>query len=539
VYKVSLSPGKWDIISPPPTSIPVTSCEVQTITIGTRINSTSWHQFDSFQLTIQSTNNSTLIETVTRTTKSPAPVLLVDDDRFFSFAKQYKESLDTNGIAYDYFLVTKSWSGSVPPSPPLETLKLYPMVVWYTAYDWSTPLTTVEEERLAVYLDGGGRLFFSSQDYIYQLPDHRPSSFAKEYLGIQQHTEDFSSTLVIGQPGNPVGDYLGPYKLTFPLGYKNWTDAVSPVSTANIATVGQNNQPNGLTHMGRSSNDEYWHTLFLTFGLELLSKADRARLMQRSVGWLSWLGQSTLTSSATNETEAISGDVIVYTATIKNDGLRDMSAAYFTATFPVALIPTAVSPELKLSNGNLVWHGLLAKDETRQFKYTARVADETPLGVIAQQSSWFGYPEHTLALDRATQVKINFPNLNGSSFEVTPSSGIVIGDVLTYTVVLGNKSMVDVPVVTVSTILTSVFKLISVDTSDKGTVVTDSQSITWSVPVHSHEFVTLTYQTLVTGTTGRVYQAKVYVDDSVHQPIELLAQIAFKQNEIYLPMLRK
>jgi hypothetical protein len=84
-----------------------------------------------------------------------------------------------------------------------------------------------------------------------------------------------------------------------------------------------------------------------------------------------------------------------------------------------------------------------------------------------------------------------------------------------------------------------VFKLISVDTSDKGTVVTDSQSITWSVPVHSHEFVTLTYQTLVTGTTGRVYQAKVYVDDSVHQPIELLAQIAFKQNEIYLPMLRK
>ena len=59
----------------------------------------------------------TATDVVTRHTKTPAPVLLVDDDRWYSFADQFKEALDLNGIPYDYWYVPKSWSGPVPPSP--------------------------------------------------------------------------------------------------------------------------------------------------------------------------------------------------------------------------------------------------------------------------------------------------------------------------------------------------------------------------------------------------------------------------------------
>ncbi len=357
--RLSITPGApygWPLVAAPPAAISLPSCQSQTITISTRINvANRWHISDTYTVTVQSTNRPALIQVATRTVKTPAPLLLVDDDRWVSYAAAYTQALAADHIPYDYWQVPKSWSGPVPPSPPLDALQMYPMVLWYMANDWYQPLTTEEEDRLAAYLQGGGRLTLSGQDYLYGLPNHRPGSFAQNYLGILAHTEDYSSTSVTGQPGNPVGNGVGPFALTFPNGYANFTDALTPTAAAQIATVGQAGQPNSLTNAGTN-----WHSHFMSFGPELLAPTERARLLQRSLGWLSWLGRSTVTPSVS---ASLDGANLTYTATLINDGWIDLPAAVFTATFPAQVTPGPASPGLILVIGLLVWCGALARNQ--------------------------------------------------------------------------------------------------------------------------------------------------------------------------------
>jgi hypothetical protein len=219
-------------------------------------------------------------------------LLLVDDDRWYNVEDQYRNALDANGIPYDEWQVPWSFSGGQPPSPPTETLQMYPMVIWFSAYDWFQPLTSAEEERLATYLDGGGRLYYNGQDYLWQADG--PNDFAREYLGVEDYTEDFTSTTVIGVLESPVGSYLGPYEPAYP--YSNFSDALTPTTSADVAFVGQKGQPNALINSGANLQGvpSHWRSAFFAFDPDGLDHAANVRVMQRVAGWLSWLGSSTL-----------------------------------------------------------------------------------------------------------------------------------------------------------------------------------------------------------------------------------------------------
>jgi hypothetical protein len=531
------APYSWPINPVPSPSLALTSCQSQTITIGVRVDvANSWHVTTTHTLTAQSGSNPAMIDVATRTTKSPAPVLLVDDDRFYSFAAEFKEALAANQIPFDYWLVPKSWTGPEPPSPSLETLQMYPLTIWYTAYDWYQPLTTSEEERLVAYLSGGGRLMFSGQDYIYNLPDRQPSPFARDFLGALTHTEDYSSTLIAGQPGNPVGAGLGPYPLTFPPGYSNWTDALTPTTSAQVATRGQAGQPNSLTNNGIGPGNQAWHTHFLAFGPELLSSTDRARLMQRSLGWLSWLGRSTVTPDVS---ASLDGTAITFTARLVNDGWIDLPAAVFTATFPAQLTPESFSGELIPLGGALVWSGPLPRNQIKVLTYTARVAGSIPLGTTIRQASWLAYPEHSILFDRVAEVRVNFPNLSNSSLNVTPLFEVDKGDTLNYTLVLRNTGPVDDPIVTATTTLPHMLEMAGVDPPSQGTLVTSGKTFTWTTPLASSEAATLTYRAVISYETSSAIQNTVYVIDGLNDPLALTAQTSFKVRPIYLPIIYK
>lgn len=540
VYTLSLSPGapyNWPVNPAPPGSLAIPSCQTQVITFGVKVNTTNqWHISDTRTLAAQSNQSPTQTATVTRTTKSPAPILLVDDDRFFSFAAEFKEALENNDLPYDYWLVPKSTNGAEPLSPPLETLAMYPMTVWYVAFDWYQPLTEAEENRLAAYLDGGGRLLFSGQDYIYNLPDHKPSAFAQTYLGVLDHTEDFSSTLIIGEPNHPVGTRLGPYPLTFPSGYKNWTDALTPTTTAKIATRGQAKQPNGISHTGLGPTGDAWRTLFLAYGPELLSSGDRARLMQRSVGWLSWLGSSTLTASTA---ATLDGTVITYTAIITNDGWHDLNTAYFTATFPSELTIDTFSSELTPAGAELIWNGPLARNQRKVFTYTATIADSLPLGTLIDQTSWLAYPAHKVRFDRVATTRVNFPDLSSSTMNVTPAQDIDKNDILTYTIVLRNNGVADAPLVTTTNSLPHMLEPVSVDTPSQGTAISGNRSLTWTTPLSKNGVATLTFRAVISYESGLAIVNRAYVDDKFDEPLDLSAKTYFKVFPAYLPMIYK
>jgi uncharacterized repeat protein (TIGR01451 family) len=529
------TPYNWPVNPAPPPTLSLTSCQSQTITMGVRINvSNSWHVSDTRTLTVQAAGNPPISATAVRISKSPAPVLLVDDDRWFSFASEYKAALEANNIPYDYWLVPKSWSGAVPPSPPLAALQMYPMTVWYTAYDWFQPLTTTEEDRLAAYLNGGGRLLFSGQDYIYGLPGNKPSSFAQTYLGVLAHTEDYSSSVVVGRRGNPVGAQLGPYPLTFPPGYDNFTDALTPTTTAQIATIGQAAQANSVTHRGIGPGGQAWHTNFMAFGLELLTPADRARLLQRSLGWLNWLGRSTVTPSVSS---SLDGTDITYNAVLINDGWTDLPSAVFTATFPAQLTPRSASPGLSLVGGNVVWRGPLPKNQAKVLTYTASLAASLPLGTTVSQVSWLAYPDHHILFDRVAEVRVNFPDLSQSTFSVNPAQRVEVGNVLNYTLVLRNEGLVDAPVVTTTNVIPPSLQLLGIDPPTRGTLISTSKGFTWTTSLPKNQSATLTYRAVISYQTSSSIRNSATVDDGLNDPLTLANQATFKVLPIYLPII--
>ncbi len=441
---------------------------------------------DTVALTVQSSRFPTLTAQITRTTKSPAPLLLVDDDRWYDFAGAFTESLTANGFQFDVWHV-QGQPGEVQGTPPLDILQHYPQIVWFTGYDWFDPLTQAEETTLQKYLDDGGRLAFSGQEYLWNLPDHQADDFARDYFGIDSHSDYLTSTMVSAVAGNPIGDGLGAYLLDFPPGYQNWTDSITPTAHANASFMGSRGYPIATTNFGTVTGT--WHTAFFAFGPELIAEPDRTDLLRHTVGWLSWLGQSTITA---DKTAAAEGDIISYTAVLTNDGLQPI-ATVFTATFPapLSLVSGSAAGGATEAGGQVLWQGEISPGLPVTLTYRAQVATSVPYGTGARQIGWLTIPDHRLTFDRGATVGINTAGWTHSS--LTPqNTRAAISDTITYTLRLENSGIASSPMVTVTGEIPPHLLPLATDGG-----AFSMQHLEWHTPVASDSAATLTFQTQV------------------------------------------
>lgn len=164
----------------------------------------------------------------------PLPcILLVDDDNNAPDVRPYyTAALDTLGYDYDVFDV----GGGSGNGPTLAELEGYNIVIWFSGDKYggsSAGPNGSDEANLAAYLDGGGNLFLSSQDYLY---DMTLTSFGQTYLGISSFTNDSgNATTKYGVAGDPIGAGLGPYPLTYPANFSDYGDIVSAGTGASVA----------------------------------------------------------------------------------------------------------------------------------------------------------------------------------------------------------------------------------------------------------------------------------------------------------------
>jgi len=309
---------------------------------------------DVVTLTVGSDLSATPV-TLPLTTKTPAPVLLVDDDRWYPVEDLYIEALTLAGIPFDLW-DTRSGVGGTPQvnSPNEESLGQYPIVLWFTGYDWYAPIEPVEVDRLLAYLDQGGRLLLSSQDFAY----HHEDSLLADRLGILLVEWTDKVTGASGVTEHPAGGSWGPVSLDYP--FPNWSHTVEPVPEATPVLRGQLGQPAGIAT--GSPGDTAGQTLFYAVPLESLPLEARSEALSNAIGWLSPLGGSQWTVSPT---VCAPGDPVTFTLVLHNSERSAITAAIVhrvLADFSVT--PGQLPSELEYDpiSRALKWSGSVAPD---------------------------------------------------------------------------------------------------------------------------------------------------------------------------------
>ncbi|MBC7251406.1 MAG: S8 family serine peptidase [Anaerolineae bacterium] len=529
-YSLSLSPSAWPA-SLSADHLTLASCATDTLTVTVQIPAgTDWNASDTVVLTATSSLSPTLVHTATLITKTPAPILLVDDDRWYHVQDYYTAALQANALAYDYWNVGWDWGDGLG-SPPLSTLQWYPIVVWFTGYDWAATLSADEEANLLAYLDNGGRLFFSSQDYLYT---NGLTDLGGRYLGVISYTEDLTSTVVTGVQGNPVGDSLGPYTLTYP--FRNWSDALTPTIASEAAFLGDHGYPVAVAHQG-----DRFRTVFFSFPFEALDQAAAQLTMERVIGWLSWLGTSTFSA---DRTPVASGSTVTYTLVMRNDHSQALARATVSNTIPphTSYVPGSLQPAQAIYHSltrTITWQGPLAAGAAVTLTYRLAVDDPLPAATYITNVARLEDTDHGLSFRRQAVVRVNAPDLSPSTFTVNRDTARP-GDVLTYTIVLRNAGIIDAVGASVSAPVPTHTTYISGSLSALGGGVLDDSGgfMHWEGTVGVGQAVTVTYGVVVRDAWVTVV-GQADIEDGYGESLQRQAVTAIAPYQRIFPLIMK
>lgn len=204
----------------------------------------------------------------------PATILLVDDDADAPDVQSaYTAALDSLGVSYHV------WDVALDGGPMTSTLASYQTVIWFTGDATDMTLEASDEAALAGFLDGGGKVFLSSQNYFYDVGF--ANNFMQDYLHVSNAQSDVGASSVEGVEGNAVGDGLGPYTLS---ALAEYADRLVPATPGGQSAF-VNNADNTVAV---SFADGSACTLWAAFPFELLAASDAEEMMGRLLEWKCW-----------------------------------------------------------------------------------------------------------------------------------------------------------------------------------------------------------------------------------------------------------
>ncbi len=552
---LTLSGNQWDAALSADL-VQLAPCSSTVVIISHTIPLTvGWDARDTFTVTATSVTSPAVSATISFTSKSPAPVLLVDDDRFFDREAEFLDALAANGnLRVDRWDTGwRSGGAGLSSAPTITALRMYPLVIWFNGYDWFDPLREGEAERLQAYLDSGGRLLISSQAMLYYLPAH---PFTRQYLGVGD--VDFNDLIshTHGAPSHPLGEGFGGGSLLNALGDfpYNWNLGVTlqPLRGAAVGLRADSRQPaalaqrvssvHALPHSGLPGHlsPAEGRSIFLPFALELLTDTVRADLLNRAVGWLSWLGQSSLVPHARR---VMPGDRVTFTLRLT----MDESPTTPTLTQQVA-ISVSLSSRLTLAQTTLndpapnragEWRGALAPGDVLTFTFVVTADPSMALGEVATATLHVTLEDLDLHFTRDAVVQAS-PALtasldaHGAPFWNRP---------LTVTFALTNTGAVSAADARATIAVPFGLRLIttSVQSPATGTAIAHGNVITWHGGLSAGESVTLTYAiSLPANAAGRAFYHAAWYDNGGALPEQVEVWIAPRGvHERFLPLVRR
>ena len=205
-----------------------------------------------------------------RTTDALTVLLVDDDDNSPDVQSIYTSMLDAAGMLYEVFDTNNTNN-----EPTAEELQGYPLVIWFTGDEWGgfAGPGSAGEAALAAYIDAGGHLLLSSQDYLY---DNQLTSFGQNYLGIGSYTSDVNQTTVTGLE---LFEDLGTVNLDY--GFNNYSDLVTASATASLVFDG--NQGGAGTLL--EGDGHGGGAIFLGFPIEAMSSGAQQLLLSDVNEW--------------------------------------------------------------------------------------------------------------------------------------------------------------------------------------------------------------------------------------------------------------
>ncbi len=209
------------------------------------------------------------------TTEDIPPILLVEDEGAGSSQLSvYTGALDSLGYSYDVWDTTGS-----DVEPGAADMAPYEAIIWWTGALFGSAgagpagPSGSTETALGAWLDGGGCLFISSQDYRY---DKGLTGFMTGYLGVTNVTNDNGDyTSVTGQ--NEFAGQ-GPYSLSYP--FTDYSDPLTVGNGGQAAMRGNNDRVGGVTKETVDYKTSYW-----AFPWEALPAGGQLATMQTLLDW--------------------------------------------------------------------------------------------------------------------------------------------------------------------------------------------------------------------------------------------------------------
>ncbi len=263
-----------------------------------------------------------------RTSLEPyGDILLVDDDNGQFFENYYMDRLDEINIDYTWWDV-QNHEGY----PTLDYLSQFKTVLWFLAnntlnsiLDESTPSYRrmynshlLFELDLMQYLIEGGSMILSGQDYS---DDKETAAFTQEILSVRTSDYENGASTIQGIANHPFTDGLGPYSMSFPEGYENWTDFLNPADNNRVERAFIANGSRSRT-TGVTIDTDSYRAIFLAFPLEVLDEVAGATILQKGIQWL-WEKETEKSPSVTEISPSqidITQDSGPYEITVKGKG---------------------------------------------------------------------------------------------------------------------------------------------------------------------------------------------------------------------------
>ena len=159
-------------------------------------------------------------------------VLLVDQDNNAPDERTFfTDTLDALAISYKIFDATAV-------RPTAVEMAGHPMVIWFTG-DLALGPNNAEAAELATYIDGGGKLFLASEDYLWPFrPDVPP--FGMNYLGIDTVVNDGGDYTSVSPVAGSIFDGLPTSTLVYPAGLSDFSDHVTANGNGVLSLIGNN-----------------------------------------------------------------------------------------------------------------------------------------------------------------------------------------------------------------------------------------------------------------------------------------------------------